>query len=181
MAKSKLTFERLPMRTNYFKKMVMLLATSCVAASAFAQYVWLDEHGVKQFSDIAPPGNVSQDRILKQPRHASGHEPTAATPADAGAADGSAAGKAPATTAEKNADYNKRRLEQAEKDKKTEEEAKRKLVKADDCARATSYLGSLKSGIRIAKTESNGERSYLTDADRAKEEAQAQSAVDSCK
>jgi hypothetical protein len=171
------------MKLRYLKQLAMLLAMSGAVASAFSQYVWLNEHGIKEFSDIAPPSSVPQERILKQPHGASWVAPPVAPAPPPGAAseDSSAADKTPMTTAEKNTDFNKRTLAKADKDKKAEEDAKRQASVVDTCARAASYLNSLKSGIRIATTASNGERSYLTDQDRATEEAQTQSVVDSCK
>ncbi|MFI4938854.1 MAG: DUF4124 domain-containing protein [Burkholderiales bacterium] len=171
------------MKSTYLKQIVVLLAASSVAVSALAQYVWLDEHGVKQFSDIAPPSSVPQSRILKQPRRIGGDTPVAApaAPSGATATDSSASAKAPMTTTEKNADFNKRKLAKAEQDKKAEEEAKRQASQAENCARATSALNSLKSGIRVMTTGSDGQRAYLSDEDRAKQEAQQQSVVDSCK
>jgi len=157
----------------------MLLVTLGVASYALAQYVWVDEHGVKQFTDVAPPPNTPQNRILKQP-----HAPTAtpqsnASPDDAGADN---AAKAPQTTAEKEADYKKRKLDQAEKDKKAAEESKRKQANDENCTRAKTYLDSLKSGVRISSIDSKGERSYLSDDDRAKEQDHAQEAINtSCK
>ena len=41
----------------------LLLCTSL----SHAQWVWLDEKGLKQFSDRPPPNSVPQKRILKQP------------------------------------------------------------------------------------------------------------------
>jgi hypothetical protein len=171
------------MKSTYLKQIVGLLAASSVAVSAFAQYAWLDEHGVKQFSDIPPPSSVPQSRILKQPHRIVGNTPAAApaAPSDATATNSSASAKAPMTTAEQNADFNKRKLEKAEKDKKAAEEAKRQASQAENCARAASALSSLKSGIRVMTTGSDGQRAYLSDEDRAKEEAQTQSVVDSCK
>lgn len=170
------------MKLKYSMQFAMLLATSIITGSAVAQYVWLDAHGVKQFSDVAPPSDVPQNRILKQP-HRSGDSPAAgATPdaaAGAGTADAAADAKGPATVAEKNAEYNKRKQEQAEKAKKASEEAKNKAAKADNCTRATNYLTGLKSGVRMATTDANGERSFMSDDERAKAEARTQSTIDS--
>jgi len=159
----------------------MLLATLTVAGSAFAQWVWVDEHGVKQFTDVAPPSNVPLNHILKQP-HGSGSStvPKADAPDDKSVDAASDAPNAPMTTAEKEADYKKRKLAQAEKDKKAAEETKRTQANTDNCARAKQYLDTLNSGQRIATTDSNGERSYLSDNDRTKETARAQEMAGSC-
>ncbi|HSY27509.1 MAG TPA: DUF4124 domain-containing protein, partial [Burkholderiaceae bacterium] len=60
------------------------------------------------------------------------------------------------------------------------DEAKRKQANEENCTRTKSYMESLKSGARITSTDANGERSYLSDDDRAKETARAQEALDSC-
>lgn len=168
------------MKPNYAKQIAVLLAIWCISASAFAQYVWLDEHGIKQYSDVAPPPSVPNNRILKQPHAAAiqlQSDKSAEKPADAASDD---ATKAPMTTADKEADYKKRKLEQEAKDKKIAEETKRKQANEENCTRAKAYLESLKSGMRITTTDSNGERSYLTDDDRAKEVSRAQESIDSC-
>jgi hypothetical protein len=173
-------FERISMKAKYLLQIALLAASSCVVSNALAQWVWLDEHGVKQFTDVAPPANVPQNRILKQPHGAPPAKPSEAADKTTDKADDAGAdkaAKAPPTTAEKEADYKKRKLEQAEKDKKAADEAKRKQANDENCARAKSYLQSLKSGVRITSSDSNGVRSDLSDDDRAKEQARAEDAI----
>jgi hypothetical protein len=168
------------MKHKYLAQIAVLLATSCVAASALAQWVWLDDHGVKQFTELAPPSNVPQNRILKQPHGSAipaktdGAEPKSE---DATANDTT---KGPMTTAEKEAEYKKKKKEQAEKEKKEADKAKQQQASADNCARTKSYLESLNSGARITNTNSNGERAFLSDEDRAKETAHAQEVLSDC-
>ncbi|OGB23515.1 MAG: hypothetical protein A3I66_02165 [Burkholderiales bacterium RIFCSPLOWO2_02_FULL_57_36] len=150
---------------------------------AYAQYVWLDEKGVKQYSDIPPPASVPQKRILKEPGSPS---PTLATAPVAPVAEGTTPGtadkdKGPMTTAERNADFQKRRAEQAEKDKKAAEETQRAADKAKHCEQARAYQRALQSGVRVAQTDKNGERSFMSDEQRAKEAQDAQRALDACK
>lgn len=168
------------MKPNYLKQIAALLATWSIAASALAQYVWLDDKGVKQFSDIAPPASVPQNRILKQPHGAASKASNPDTPTESSDDAATDNAKAPPTLADKEIEYKKRKLEQAEKAKKAADEAKRKQDNEENCVRAKSYLDNLKSGARIASTDSKGERSYLSDDDRAREIARAQEAVDSC-
>lgn len=166
------------MKQKYMTQIALMLATLCISASALAQWVWLDEHGVKQYTDIAPPANVPQNHILKQPR---GTAPAAKSDApEDKPADAATDTKGPMTTADKEADYKKRKLDQAEKDKKAAEKAKHEQENAENCARTKAYLGSLNSGQRISTTESNGDRGFMTDDDRAKETARAQEMLDSC-
>ena len=59
------------MKTRYIPQRLVRLAAcallAALAAPALAQYVWLDEKGVKQYSDMPPPASVPTNRILKQP------------------------------------------------------------------------------------------------------------------
>jgi len=144
----------------------------------FAQYVWIDEKGVKQFSDMPPSANVPQNRILKQPGASSRTAPAF----DAGDASVKPAAqpKTSSSTAEQNADFKKRHAEQSEKDKKIAEKARQDSEKAAYCERVRAYQRDLASGERIAKTEPNGERAYLTDEQREREMANAQSRLAEC-
>src|SRR6476646_6885255 len=87
------------------------------ASLSHAQYVWVDEKGIKQFSDRSPPSNIPAKNILKSPRgHGVETTDAAATPA---------AAPAPSSTsvADREADYKKRQLAKAETDKKAANEA----------------------------------------------------------
>lgn len=158
--------------------LALFIAACQFSTSAFAQYVWLDDHGVKQYSDVAPPASVPQNRILKQPHAAAPNY--SSTPKDDDKSGDANADKAPPTQADKEADYKKRHDEQAAKQKKADEDAKKAQQTADNCARAKSYLEGLQSGVRIGTTDANGQRSYMSDDDRAKETARAQDIVNSC-
>jgi hypothetical protein len=159
-----------------FVKQGIFLAGLLMSTCALAQFVWIDEHGVKQFSDTAPPSNIPKDHILKQPGRDVPRRSEASAP-DAASVD---ADKAPATVAEKNADYNKRKALQAEKDKKTAEETKRKETDAANCARAKQYLDTLNSGVRMKTAGSDGQQTFMSDDDRAKELQRAQQALADC-
>lgn len=142
---------------------------------AFAQYVWLDEKGVKQYSDMPAPAAVPASRILKSPgaavrAQAAGTTSKAAEDSNAsGNGNVTAKTQLPMTTAEKNADFQKRRIEQSEKDKKAAEEAKHAADKAKNCERASTYQKALDSGQRIAQQGANGQRAFLSDVQRAQE------------
>lgn len=154
------------------------------SVSSQAQYVWLDEKGSKQFSDMPPPITVPKNRILKTPFKAT-QNPASAS-ADASAASNAAASaeeklQKPITTAGKNEDFMKRKAEQEEKEKKAIAEKQAAADKAKNCERARSYQQSLESGVRIANTDKNGERSFLSDEQRAKELADVKQAMAACK
>ncbi|MBC7499377.1 MAG: DUF4124 domain-containing protein [Herminiimonas sp.] len=150
-----------------------------VAASAHAQYVWLDAKGAKQFSDMPPPASIPSKDILKAPTRATSAagpvtsmgETSAATPLP----------KAPLSTAEKNADFNKRKIAQAELDKKASDLAKVNADNAKNCERAREYKRVLDSGDRIGQTDKNGDRGLMSDDQRAQESKTVKGVLDGCK
>ena len=173
------------MKLNRFKVIctVTVLGILGLSSIAHAQYIWLDEKGVRQYSDMAPPASVPQKRILKEPRSLS--RTPAAEPAEpateAAVRETLDKDNAPITTTEKNADFKKRRAEQAEKDKKAADEAKLAAEKAKHCEQARANQRALQSGDRLARTDKNGERYFLSDEQRAKEAQEVQRALDACK
>lgn len=158
------------------KKLVATLALLGFASAAWAQYVWLDERGVKQFSDQPPPASVPKSRVLKQPGGTASSAEAAAP-----AAGGNAAAKAPLTTAERNADYMKRRMEQAEKDKKAADEAQAASDKSKNCENARKYQAALASGQRMATTDHSGERVFLSDDQRERQMKETGRVLADCK
>lgn len=163
-----------------------LLVALSFTASAQAQYVWLNEKGTKQYSDMPPPASVPNNRILKAPSQTLRALPPSASENEetsdaAGQNSMSAKDKAPLTIAEKNADFQRRKMEQAEKDKKADEQAKYAAAKAKNCERAGLYQRSLQAGERIARNDKNGERYFLNDQQRAEEMQENKRILDDCK
>ena len=153
------------MAATILRRLACMLA--CAAAPALAQHVWLDEKGVKQYSDQPPPAGTPASRILQSP----GSRPaTPATPAPGGP-----------TLAERNAEFEKRRIERGERERKESEQAEMAKEKERNCEQARAYGRALANGGRIARTDANGERSYLTDAQRAEETARVQRVLDQCR
>lgn len=150
-------------------------------AVAHAQYVWIDDKGNKQFSDLPPPKTVPKDKILKAPGGAKAAQAPAADDKAASASQAAPKLEKPVTLATKNEDFNKRRAEQAEKDKKAEQEKTAADDKAKNCERARNYQQSLNSGARLSRTDKNGERSFLSDAERQQELDSAKKALADCK
>jgi hypothetical protein len=158
------------------------------ASNASAQYIWLNEKGVKQYSDLPPSASVPQNRILKQPGGASatpsisGQSAASSEPSPADEKESvSEKNRQPLSTAEKNAEFQKRRMEQQEKEKKAAEEKQRAAEKARNCERAQAYQRSLESGERLARTDKNGERYYLNDQQRSQEQQENRRVLDTCK
>jgi hypothetical protein len=174
---------RIPVKPSVFRRIaaaaVPLMAIG-LAVPAFAQYVWLNEKGVKQYSDMPPPPSIPTSRILKQP---SGSAPPSANGETSAPvqAEPAATTKSQMTTAERNADFRKRHAEQVEKEKKAAEQAKAAAEKAKNCQRAREYQNALASGGRITHTDQNGERSFLTDDQRAQEMQDVNRVLQQCK
>lgn len=162
-----------------FATLAVALLALHTTSTALAQYVWTDEKGVKQFSDMPPPPSVPANRILKQPRGTP--SATSESNAQETAAATAAAPQPAMSIAEKNAEFRKRKAEQVENEKKAADEARLAAEKSKNCERARDYLRALESGERISRTDRNGERSFLTDEQREKETREAQRAAQDCK
>ena len=165
-------------------RLLTATALAAFASLAHAQYMWIDEKGVKQLSDRGPPSSIPQKNILKAPYGM----PTAAMlaqekPAAAATAAPSSNELAskPTSLADRNADFRKRAKEKEEREQKDAAAAAEKVGKAEDCERARSYKRSLDSGVRVSTTEKNGERGYMSDEQRAAELKKADKAVAACK
>ena len=139
-----------------------LAATALLAAcgAAQAQWAWKDANGRSVYSDQPPPASIPASRIFKAPRAAMPDlraEPEAAAP------------KASPTLAERNAAYEQRRASAAEQSTKQADDAKAKEARTASCENARSNPRALDGGARIARFNAQGEREFLTDAQRAEE------------
>jgi hypothetical protein len=177
-------FTRIAMPRIFLKPLAALAALS-LSAAAFGQYAWLDEKGAKQYSDMPPPASVPANRILKQPHSAAQAvlQTRAATEKTADSASAASAGndKTPLTTAERNIEFQKRKAERAEQEKKAEEKRLAATEKVRNCERAGEYQRALESGERIARTDKNGERYFMTDEQRARELGETRRTILDCR
>jgi hypothetical protein len=158
---------------QFKQKLLCLIATS-LALPALAQYVWLDENGVKQFSDMPPPKSIPNNRILKSPNKA-------AITGISDATSDSEPTKKTSSIADQNEEYNKRKAKQAEEDKKAQAAKQVADAKAANCEKARAYQRALDEGIRITQTDNSGNRNYMTDEQRASESAKNKAALEDCK
>lgn len=152
----------------------LVLLALCLPRAALAQYIWIDDKGIKQLSDRPPPPSVPAKRILKAPGktpfnpNASPDAETDGPPAADGAERAAAAGpKAPPTVAERDAAFNQRRAERAAAERKAAEDAQQKADIAANCEAARQNQRALDQGMRLANIDKNGERSIMTDQERA--------------
>ncbi|MRV71622.1 DUF4124 domain-containing protein [Duganella sp. FT92W] len=169
-----------------------LLAVACTAPVAHAQapYIWIDDKGMKQLSDQPPPPSVPLNRILRQPRNAqiapapaAADNPAAnaaAPTADSGKASAEDKAKRPPTLAERNADFAKRQAEAAAASQKAAQEAAQKSSESANCENARSNQLALESGVRMSTFDKDGQRGYLTDAQRAERSKQNKAVLAGC-
>lgn len=170
------------MQKKTFFSTISIGLTLLCATPAWAQYIWLNDKGVKQYSDQPPPKSVPKNKIVKSPFGSS-------RPADSASAEGknSDANKSemekiekPVTLAKKNEEFNKRKIAKEEADKKAEAEQQNTAVKEKNCERTKSYKQSLDEGVLIMTRNKNGERIPLDEAQRAKEAAEAKKILSEC-
>ncbi|WP_395007566.1 DUF4124 domain-containing protein [Undibacterium sp.] len=146
---------------------------------AIAQYIWLNDKGVKQYSDTPPPKSVPRDKIIKTPagivRGAASPTASSETKSDSDKLE------KPVTLASKNEDFNKRKLAREEAEKKASSDAQQAEAKNKNCERAKSYKQSLEEGMLIMSRNKDGERVTLDEGQRAKELTEVKKTLSDCK
>ena len=147
--------------------LALMSGTWLVAASApaFAQtYKWTDADGKVHYSDQPPPTNASKQVTVK-PRKPSASTSTANP---AATEKGAPAAKAK-TYVEQEADFRKRQVEAAEREAADKKKADEVAEKKQNCDQARAQLRSLQAGGRVTRTNAQGEREYMSDAQIAQE------------
>lgn len=167
------------MRSTGFARLTLALILSLGASTAFAQYIWLDNKGVKQYSDRPPPTSVPTSKILKAPGTPLRTAAEAST--DEADKDVDMTKKAPPTLADKNVDFQKRRIAQADKDKEAEQKTRQAADQKKNCERATAYNRVLESGQRVSRMDQSGERIYLSNEEREQEIKESRRVLNDCK
>ena len=161
------------------------LAAALVAAAlagagplATAQWLWRDNAGRLNASDLPPPPDVPDKNIIKRPVGAAARG-VAATPAAAPASAAAPAASAASVPRGVDAELEARRAraEQEKAARAKAEDDKLAAQRAENCRRARAQLALIDSGQRIARVDDKGERVVLDDAARAAEAAAAQRAI----
>lgn len=174
-------------------KVTMMRRWQCAAGAALlvaagaaqAQWMWIDAKGLKQVSDRPPPASVPSKNILKAPMHAVLAEAPAseAKPAVAAAAPDTAAPAAAASAAapkgaswtEREAEFRKRKADQAAAEKKAEEGAAQAGKKDMACKDAQTNKARLDAGERIRTGP--GRAQFMTEKERGENTAAAASFI----
>jgi len=171
-----------------FKFLMRTLAVATAGSAwmlpALAQWQWIDKDGRKVFSDQAPPANISQKSILKEPGIKAVNPPQGVA---AGAPAPASVASAPAEKASMPGLFGKdteleTRIKQAKTlEETTKQAAEEKIARAraDNCERAKKGQATLKSGVRIAFTNAKGEREFMDDSARSLESKRLQAVTES--
>ena len=156
------------------RHLVLLAATlgTLLAGPAQAQWKWRDKTGQIQYSDLAPPAGTPDAAILQRPNVTPIRASATAASAASGVAVASAASGVPGIapkSVEPELEAKRKKAEQDKADKLKADNEKRAAAQAENCTRARSYMRSLDDGIRITRSNANGEREILDDKSRADE------------
>jgi hypothetical protein len=154
--------------------LVTLIAVSA-SAGAVAQWKWRDRNGVIQYSDLPPPSGTPDKDVIERPAAAQ-RRPASLPPSESAASAAHAASAPRGVDPELEARRKKAEVEKAEKSNKEAiakqaEEDRLAMVRADNCRRARASLRGLEEGVRMARTNDQGEREVLDDKMRAEEAA----------
>lgn len=173
------------MRTPSYLTLTLpaLLVCMLTAAPASAQWQWLDANGKKVFSDLAPPPDVPEKNILKQPGMSAVRKGSPDDVAKPGATPATGADANPKTpdpaAARKQAELEakKKQAEDAEKAKEKADAQRAAAAKADNCKRAQTALAALNTGTPMRTMNTQGERIFMDENARQAEKQRLQSAV----
>lgn len=162
---------------------LIAILTCLVAAPASAQWHWIDHNGRAVFSDRPPPPDIPEKNVRRQPGIKSRPAETGNSPPPATAPLATAAASAPQLSGVDPVLLEKKKL--AEKQAAETEAAQRRQeadrqaqLRADSCTRARQALAGLNAGMRIARSNAQGEREFLDDAARAEEGHRIQAIID---
>jgi hypothetical protein len=164
------------------KPLFIALIGLLLAASAQAQWKWRDAKGLVQYSDMPPPAGTPDKDILQRPQAPARNVVIQATgqPAPAASAP-QPAGSAP-TKAEQDAAARQKQDQDKLAAKHKEDEARAADLRRENCGRAQAYMRDLQSGSRLTRTNEQGERVYVDDAQRQTEVERARQAMtESCR
>lgn len=148
---------------------VVAAAAFVIAPPVSAQWAWRDANGSVVFSDQAPPASIPDAQIIRRPASRAPSPvapvPTPSTTTNAATTGAASAvkGPGPRTAAEQEQEFRKRQQERADAEKKQSQEQSAAARRTADCERARGYLRQLEDGMRIARTDAQGNREILDD------------------
>ncbi len=156
--------------------LLMFMQTVC------AQYAWINEQGVKQFSDLPPPKNTPKDKILREP-HGRVIRPSVESSSNENNTEKNEIDKIekPKSIGSQIEELNKRRIAKEEAIKKEADEKQQKNDHKKNCDRAKNYKQTIDEGFQIMSRSAEGERVPLDEKQRGKELREVKKFLDDCK
>lgn len=151
-----------------------------LAAPAQAQWKWRDAQGKVQYSDRPPPSGTPDKDVLQRPANA--QRTVTVVPVGQAAAAAASAPRPAASTptkAEQDAAARDKQAQDRETAKQKEAERQQAELRRQNCARAQANLRELQSGTRITRTNEQGERVFMDDAQRQAEVERARGLITS--
>jgi len=155
--------------------MIIGLAAAAIGTAQAQAYRWVDKNGHVEYGDT-PPSGTKATRLR-------GVAPAPAQPGASSAETASGKGDAknpqngPLTPAQQELKFRREMKAAQDAAAKADRERKAAEEKKENCQNAQQALRTLQSGQRIARTDSKGERYFISDTERAQETARAQRAV----
>ena len=151
-----------------------------------AQWQWIDKDGRRVFSDRAPPPDIPNRSIIKQPgagtpRGAAPAVAAAEAPARAASASADASGEllVPKLSAvDKDLAERRKQAEAAEAAKNKAEVERLAKTRAENFDKARANKALMESGVRVSMTNAKGEREVIEDSVRNAEIKRAQTVID---
>lgn len=168
------------MSTRVLSAVVVTAWAFAFSQPVAAQWAWKDDNGRLVYSDRQPPSSVKPDQVVRQPRvSGSMIDPSSAMNSVASAEPEKKAGAptGPQTYAEREQEFRKRLIERTQAEKKQADEVIQRQQSAQECERSKGYLRSLEEGARIQRTDTQGNREFLDDQQRAAEVARMREQV----
>jgi len=148
--------------------LLAVLAAALLALPAEAQWKWRDKGGHVQYSDLPPPPGTPDQDILGRPTP-SARRTMQILPVAASSASAAASGALAPRTTDPELEAKRKKAEADAAAKNKAEEQRIAAARAENCSRAKAQLTTLESGIRLARSNANGEREFLDDKQRADE------------
>jgi uncharacterized protein DUF4124 len=156
----------------------LIIGIGLAAAPVSAEtYKWKDADGKVHYSDQPPPANAKEETTVKPRKQSAPVQSAPAAPTEKGAAPAK-----PKTYAEQEAAFKKRQVEEAEREAAEKKKAAEAAEKKQNCDQARAQLKTLQAGGRVTRTNAQGEREYMNDAQIGQEIERAKKSADSwCK
>ena len=169
--------QRHPVSIHWLRLALAIGIGLALAPVGAETYKWKDADGKIHYSDQPPPANAKEETTVKSRKPSAPVQSAPATPTDKGAAPAK-----PKTPAEQEAAFKKRQVEEAEREAAEKKKVAEAAEKQQNCDQARAQLQTLQAGGRVTRTNAQGEREYLNDAQIGQEIARAKKSADSwCK